>query len=295
MKSISCITATAAALVAAGLAGVTLGSRQEFFAAESGLDTMNSLVEDAFHLDMKALAKDWEGMRFESKNLSYVTYSGYLDTAADKHFFFWFFESRSNPKKDPFVLWLNGGPGCSSLTGLLMELGPCRVENSGNGTKVNPYSWNENANVLFLDQPLNTGFSYGSPSVTDTVAASEDVYAFLQLFFKQFPHYRKLDFHIFGESYGGHYVPEFAKHIFESNMVDNPNTYINLKSIGVGNGLTDPLTQYDYYPDMACKNSYKPVLSKSDSVPRCRTMIKACYDYPSFFTCTPPPCTVTMH
>ena len=42
--------------------------------------------------------------------------SGYLDTENDKHFYFWFFESRDAPKTDPLVLWLNGGPGCSSLT-----------------------------------------------------------------------------------------------------------------------------------------------------------------------------------
>lgn len=78
--------------------------------------------------------------------------TGYLDVDDDKHFFFWFFESRSKPATDPLVLWLNGGPGCSSLTGLLMELGPCRVNPSGEGTTLNQYSWNSNANIIFLDQ-----------------------------------------------------------------------------------------------------------------------------------------------
>ena len=88
---------------------------------------------------------------------------GYLD-ANGKHFFFWFFESRSKPADDPLILWLNGGPGCSSLTGLLMELGPCRVNPKGDGTTFNPYSWNTNASIIFLDQPVEVGFSYSDDS-----------------------------------------------------------------------------------------------------------------------------------
>ncbi|KAG0811040.1 hypothetical protein G6F40_006629 [Rhizopus arrhizus] len=127
--------------------------------------------------------------------------SGYLDVDDDKHFFFWFFESRDKPKEDPLVLWLNGGPGCSSLTGLFMELGPCTVNLEGTNTVLNKYSWNEKANVIFLDQPLNVGYSYGSGGATNTNAAAKDVYAFLQLFFKQFPQdILDLDFHASDES-----------------------------------------------------------------------------------------------
>jgi len=82
-------------------------------------------------------------------------YTGYLDVdAGAKHLFFYFFESRRNPDKDDVMMWINGGPGCSSAMGLLMELGPCKIDmDSKNGTVWNPYGWNEEANIFFLDQP----------------------------------------------------------------------------------------------------------------------------------------------
>ena len=91
-----------------------------------------------------------------------------------------------------------------------MELGPSTVDKAGTKPIHNSYSWNNNASVIFLDQPINVGYSYGDDSVSDTVAASKDVYALLVLFFKQFPEYKDLDFHIAGESYAGHYIPVFA-------------------------------------------------------------------------------------
>src|SRR3954453_1982932 len=99
-----------------------------------------------------------------------------------------FFESRNDPKNEPVVLWLNGGPGCSSLTGLFLELGPSSV-NKKIELVYNPYSWNSNASVIFLDQPVNVGYSYSGSTVSNTVAAGKDVYALLTLFFKQFPEY----------------------------------------------------------------------------------------------------------
>ncbi|KAI8142712.1 Alpha/Beta hydrolase protein [Fennellomyces sp. T-0311] len=219
-------------------------------------------------------------------------YSGYLDTEDDKHFFFWFFESRSNPSKDPVVLWLNGGPGCSSMTGLFLELGPCQLNDYGNGTVNNPYSWNSNANIIFLDQPVNVGYSYGSGDVSDTTTAAKDVSAFLQLFFARLPEYSKLDFHIAGESYAGHYIPAIASALVDGNNNLSGNMkHINLKSLLIGNGLTDPLTQYGYYSDMACNNTYHPVLEQSvcnemdRAHPECRDLIEHCYREPSAQTC----------
>ena len=91
-----------------------------------------------------------------------------------------------------------------------MELGPSCVNEAGTKPIRNDFSWTNNASIIFLDQPINVGYSYGDESVSDTVAASKDVYALLILFFKQFPEYNDLDFHIAGESYAGHYIPVFA-------------------------------------------------------------------------------------
>ncbi|KLJ11698.1 hypothetical protein EMPG_13120 [Blastomyces silverae] len=216
-------------------------------------------------------------------------YSGYLDdNENDKHLFYWFFESRNDPENDPVVLWLNGGPGCSSLTGLFLELGPSSITEDLK-VKHNPYSWNANASVIFLDQPVNVGYSYSGGSVSDTNAAGKDVYALLTLFFEQFPQYAKQDFHIAGESYAGHYIPVFA-----SEIMAHKERNINLKSLLIGNGLTDPLTQYPFYRPMACgEGGYPAVLdqascqSMDNALPRCLSMIESCYSSESPWTCVP--------
>ncbi|KAI1647599.1 Alpha/Beta hydrolase protein [Daldinia loculata] len=216
-------------------------------------------------------------------------YSGYLDDEAnDKHLFYWFFESRNNPKTDPVVLWLNGGPGCSSMMGLFMELGPSSINKDGS-LKYNEYSWNSNASVIFIDQPVNTGYSYSSNPVYNTVAASKDIYALLTLFFHNFPEYSEQPFHIAGESYAGHYIPVFA-----SEILSHKNRNINLQSIAIGNGLTDPLTQYAQYRPMACgEGGYDAVLDESEcqsmdnALPRCQSLISSCYDSESVWSCVP--------
>ncbi|RUP41523.1 hypothetical protein BC936DRAFT_138297, partial [Jimgerdemannia flammicorona] len=259
-------------------------------------------------------------------NLDFRAYSGYLDTDNNDHFFFWFFESRFDPESDPLILWMNGGPGCSSLTGLWMELGiessklstsfvqfsPCLVNEHGNATKRNNYSWNAFANVLFLDQPVNVGYSYGESKVASTAAAAKHVYVFLQLFFGEFLRYSELPFHIAGESYGflplintlctllklksaGHYVPALAAEVIKNNAVASENDfmYINFESILLGNGWVDALVQFEKYADFSCNNAYKTIYSEEecreirDAYPRCAQLINVCYKYPSSLFCVP--------
>lgn len=216
-------------------------------------------------------------------------YSGYLDDdETDKHLFYWFFESRNDPKNDPVVLWLNGGPGCSSLTGLFFELGPAAI-NEKIKLVNNPHSWNANASVIFLDQPVNVGYSYSGSSVSNTVAAGKDVYALLSLFFKQFPEYAHQDFHIAGESYAGHYIP-----VFTHEILSHKDRNINLKSVLIGNGLTDPYTQYEQYRPMACGDGGWPAVldeaqceAMDNALPRCQSLIDGCYNSGSVWSCVP--------
>ncbi len=163
------------------------------------------------------------------------------------------------------VVVLNTGPGCSSLTGLFMELGPCRPAANGTDTKINKYSWNTAANIIFLDQPVNVGFSYTQgPSPTNSDDAATDVTAFLQLFIQTYKKYSALPLHVTGESYAGHYIPAIGNKILEENLNKASGMLpLNLVSLAIGNGfflfdkgLTDPLVQYKYYPDMACDSKY---------------------------------------
>ena len=169
-----------------------------------------------------------------------------------------------------------------------MELGPSSID-KGQKLVWNPFSWNTNASVIFLDQPVNVGFSYSGSSVSNTIAAGKDVYALLTLFFKQFPEYAHQDFHIAGESYAGHYIP-----VFTSEILSHKKRNINLKSILIGNGLTDGLTQYAYYRPMACgEGGWEAVLSESEcqamdnALPRCQSLIENCYNSGSVWSCVP--------
>ncbi|CAG8556151.1 14332_t:CDS:2, partial [Ambispora leptoticha] len=124
-------------------------------------------------------------------------YSGYLDLSPNESYFFWFFESRKDPGSAPLTVWLNGGPGCSSMIGLFQELGPCQPINKGQSMTLNPHSWNQVSNLLFIDEPFGTGFSFDASKVSSTEQAASKLYLFLQSFFNRFPEYAKLDFHIF--------------------------------------------------------------------------------------------------
>ena len=174
-------------------------------------------------------------------------YSGYLpvDTApASKHYRFlhyWFSESLNDPKTDPIVLWLTGGPGCSSMAGYFLELGPILTNASTSDVQLlaNPYTWCQNASVIFLESPAGVGFSYSTNKNdynTNDTRTAEDNYQFLLNFFEAYPEYAKNDFYIAGESYAGIYVPTLADVINKAGTPSNGLAPINLKGFLVGNG-----------------------------------------------------------
>jgi cathepsin A (carboxypeptidase C) len=160
-------------------------------------------------------------------------------------------------------MWLTGGPGCSSEVALFGENGPCAVNQAGDDTIRNNFSWNSNANLLYVDQPTGTGFSYGLGLDHNEKGVAADMYDFLQQFMKAHPKYAGLDFYAVGESYAGHYVPAVTHKIWQNNQqLPKDAIKINLKGTSVGNGLTDPSVQYKYYAQMAIStNDHKPAVS----------------------------------
>ncbi|CAN0863664.1 Serine carboxypeptidase-like 40 [Linum grandiflorum] len=189
--------------------------------------------------------------------VSFKQYGGYVnvDPVKDRNMYYYFAEAQ-HPNKDqlPLVLWLNGGPGCSSLGyGAMTELGPFRVASDGKTLYRNKYSWNRVVNLLFVESPAGVGFSYlntSSDYATGDIKTAQDNFVFLYNWLQRFPEYKGRDFYIAGESYAGHYVPQLAQNIVLNRLKTLDNS-INLKGIMIGNAVihrgTDSLGMYDFF------------------------------------------------
>ena len=152
---------------------------------------------------------------------------------------------------------MSGGPGASSLYASVHEIGPCSIKSQDDlvwrpGSDVksllqpNPHSWMANATLLFVDQPIGTGWSYHSNqtmTTANTLEAASDMRHLLQSLFSNFPQYKHLDLHIAGESYAGVYIPFIAEELLKNG----PG--INLNSIAVGNGDFNQELQTQYFAD----------------------------------------------
>ncbi len=175
-------------------------------------------------------------------------YSGFftVDEANDHNMFFLFYEATEvSPTEAPVVIWLQGGPGSSSLFGAFELHGPILAVEAGDDDGVtgeaNPYAWTRRANMLYIDNPVGAGYSYGngdSLPVTQDDAA-DDLYELLTQFFTVFSEYQPNEFYAFGESYGGKWVPSIARRIHDMNEA-GPDVTINLKGIGIGDGFMSP-------------------------------------------------------
>uniref|UniRef100_A0A2N9HL16 Carboxypeptidase n=1 Tax=Fagus sylvatica TaxID=28930 RepID=A0A2N9HL16_FAGSY len=193
----------------------------------------------------------------QPRGVDFNQYAGYItvDPEAGRALFYYFVESPQNSSTKPLVLWLNGGPGCSSLGyGAMEELGPFRVKSDGKTLFRNDYAWNTVANVIFLESPAGVGFSYSNTSSDYSKSGDKrtaaDSYTFLVNWLERFPEYKNRDFFITGESYAGHYVPQLSYTILSKNKNKN-QTVINFKGIAIGNAWIDDKTGqlgiYDYF------------------------------------------------
>ncbi|TDH72876.1 hypothetical protein CCR75_000551 [Bremia lactucae] len=171
-------------------------------------------------------------------DVPFAHFAGQLELPSPTHekLFYWYAQSRRSPEKDPFVLWLNGGPGCASSQGFFTENGPFVAKRDGN-VGLNPYGWNARANIVWVDSPSGVGFS--KPLQAATGYYNDDIVAdrlrlFLSVFLTTYPELRDRAFYVTGESYAGMYIPYLVE-----RLVTNPLEGVTLKGFAIGNPLTD--------------------------------------------------------
>ncbi|XP_020217575.1 serine carboxypeptidase-like 42 [Cajanus cajan] len=188
--------------------------------------------------------------------VGFKQFAGYVDVDV-KHgrsLFYYFVEAEKDPHKKPLTLWLNGGPGCSSIGGgAFTELGPFYPKGDGRGLRRNSMSWNKASNLLFVESPAGVGWSYSNTSSdynTGDAATANDMYLFMLKWYEKFPSYRTRELFLTGESYAGHYIPQLTNALLDHNARSTGFKF-NIKGVAIGNPLLrldrDAPATYEYF------------------------------------------------
>ncbi|KAK7057503.1 carboxypeptidase [Favolaschia claudopus] len=147
------------------------------------------------------------------------SWSGLMPISGDpnetRKLFFWFWPTNNPANTKDLLFWTNGGPGCSSLEGFLQENGPISWSWGQAEPTPNPWSWTNLSHVLWVEQPVGTGFSQGAPNITNDDQLAAEVMGFLEQFLEVFSELKGNNFWVSGESYAGFYVPYIANWIYE--------------------------------------------------------------------------------
>ncbi|MED6208073.1 hypothetical protein PIB30_041628 [Stylosanthes scabra] len=179
--------------------------------------------------------------------LPFVLETGYIGVGEneDVQAFYYFIESENNPREDPLMLWLTGGPGCSAFSGLAFEIGPITFKiEEYNGSLPNlvlrPHSWTKVSSIIFVDLPVNTGFSYArteSASHRTDWSLVYQTHQFLRKWLIEHPEFLTNEVYVGGDSYSGIPIPVITHTISQGNE-DGIQPWINLQGYLLGNPLT---------------------------------------------------------
>ncbi|KAE9587233.1 putative carboxypeptidase D [Lupinus albus] len=168
--------------------------------------------------------------------VEFKQYAGYvdIDVKHGRSLFYYFVEADHDPDNKALTLWLNGGPGCSSIGGgAFTELGPFYPKGNGRGLRKNSMSWNRASNLLFIESPAGVGWSYSNTTSdynTGDVSTANDMVLFFLKWYEKFPSYRSRELFLTGESYAGHYIPQLANAILDYNA-HSTDFKFNIKGI----------------------------------------------------------------
>ncbi|KAJ7853808.1 alpha/beta-hydrolase [Mycena olivaceomarginata] len=176
--------------------------------------------------------------------------------------FFWAFEKSNgsltcNSSTDPWIIWLNGGPGASSMIGLLTENGPIKAIGSF-PTGQNNFSWNQLADTIWVDQPVGVGYATSDATgyVSDEDQMGEDFLGFLSNLVKIFPSLATRPLYLMGESYAGTYIPYITKTIFST-----ANPPVTLRKIAVGDGALGSNAVFEQLPAISTIETYPQLIN----------------------------------
>ncbi|KDO83622.1 hypothetical protein CISIN_1g0117641mg [Citrus sinensis] len=174
--------------------------------------------------------------------VAFRQYAGYVDVDVKngRSLFYYFVEAEVEPHEKPLTLWLNGGPGCSSVGGgAFTELGPFYPRGDGRGLRRNSMSWNKASNLLFVESPAGVGWSY-SNTTSDyncgDASTARDMHVFMMNWYEKFPEFKSRELFLTGESYAGHYIPQLADVLLDHNA-HSKGFKFNIKGVAIGNPL----------------------------------------------------------
>ncbi|ESQ46219.1 hypothetical protein EUTSA_v10000651mg [Eutrema salsugineum] len=274
------------------------------------------LVLRSHHVDSGSVVKFLPG--FEGP-LPFELETGYIGLGEEEEvqLFYYFIKSEKNPQEDPLLIWLTGGPGCSSLFALLFENGPLalkfEVYNGSLPSLVSTsYSWTKMANIIFLDQPVGGGFSYSKTPLANKVSDTGEVkiiHEFLQKWLSKHPEFFSNPFYVAGDSYSGMIVPPLVQEISKGNYLCC-KPLINLQGYILGNPITDIESERNYYIPYAngmalisdelyesmkriCKENYENVDSRNTECLKLTEIYHKCTDKLNIYHILLPDCDMT--
>ncbi|KUI54170.1 Carboxypeptidase cpdS [Cytospora mali] len=184
--------------------------------------------------------------------------------SSENELFFWFFPSDNPNATEEITIWLNGGPGCSSMDGLLQENGPFLWQSGTYSPQPNPFAWTNLTNMVWIDQPIGTGLSSAAPGAPALVTNEEDVARDFAGFWKNFIETFDMQgykVYITGESYAGMYVPYIASHFLDQN----DTTYYNVKGIQINDPSIGSYYVLEEAPAVAFANTWNGLLNLNDT------------------------------
>lgn len=159
-------------------------------------------------------------------------YAGYLNITAEKAIYYVYTPSETNPSKDPLVVLLSTGPGCSILHSWLYSKGEFVFTRNTSSFRHNPYNWNRRANVLYLEGPAGVGFSYGADSVTSDDSTQQEYFRALLRFYEKFPELKDQPMYLSGYGYAGITAPKLALNIINHNRNESTPAWLRMNING---------------------------------------------------------------